>query len=132
MLLKIAPDLTNEQLDDIVEIAVEVGLDGLIANNTTIDRQNLKTNKELVDTIGPGGLSGKALTKRSTEIIAYLSNKLNGSIPIIGVGGIFSAQDAIDKLKAGATLVQVYTGFVYEGPGLIKDINKAIASDGSL
>ena len=101
-------------------------LDGLIATNTTIDRSSLKTPSEIVETIGTGGLSGQAVKKRSTEVISYIAKKSNNAFPIIGVGGIHSAEDAIEKLEAGATLVQIYTGFVYEGPALIKRINKKI------
>jgi len=126
ILLKIAPDLTNEQLDDIIEIANDVKLDGIIATNTTISREGLKTSREVIEKIGAGGLSGKPVRVRSTEVIRYLSEKSNKSFPIIGVGGIHSAEDAIEKLNAGATLVQVYTGFIYEGPRLIKQINQAI------
>lgn len=126
ILLKIAPDLTNEQLDDIIEIANEVKLDGIIATNTTISREGLKTTKDEIDKIGAGGLSGKPVRQRSTEVIKYLSEKSNKSFPIIGVGGIHSPKDAIEKIEAGATLVQVYTGFIYEGPKLIKRINQAI------
>ena len=126
ILLKIAPDLTNEQLDDIIEIVNEVKLDGVIATNTTISRADLKTDSEFVESIGAGGLSGKPLKERSTEVIKYLSEKSNKSFPIIGVGGIHSAEDAIEKLNAGADLIQLYTGFIYEGPSLIKRINKAI------
>lgn len=126
ILLKIAPDLTNEQLDDIVEIVDNVKLDGVIATNTTVDRGNLKTHWEKVEKVGAGGLSGKPLTKRSTEVVKYLSEKSNGAFPIIGVGGIMNAQDAIEKLNAGASLVQIYSGFVYEGPALIKSINKEL------
>jgi dihydroorotate dehydrogenase len=121
LLLKIAPDLTNNQLDDIIEIANNVKLDGIIACNTTIDRSNLKTADTALTAIGNGGLSGEPLQKKSNQIISYLSSKIN--IPIIGSGGIMTAQDAIDKLDAGAALVQVYTGFVYNGPQLIKEIN---------
>jgi dihydroorotate dehydrogenase len=122
ILLKIAPDLTDSQLDDIVDIVQQTGIAGLIATNTTISRENLSSPlKEET-----GGLSGKPLTKRSTEVIAYLHKKSNGSFPIIGVGGIHSAEDAIEKLNAGASLVQLYTGFIYEGPGLIGRINKEI------
>lgn len=124
ILLKIAPDLTDEQLDDIVEIVQQTKIDGLIATNTTIDRSSLVTSKERIEEIGNGGLSGKPLTERSTEVIQYLHVKSDGKIPIIGVGGIHSPKDAIDKLKAGADLIQIYTGFIYEGPGLIKAINK--------
>ena len=126
ILLKIAPDLTNDQLDDIIEIILVTKLDGLIATNTTIDRSSLKTPSEIVETIGAGGLSGQAVKKRSTEVISYIAKKSNNAFPIIGVGGIHSAEDAIEKLEAGATLVQIYTGFVYEGPALIKRINKKI------
>lgn len=126
ILLKIAPDLTNEQLDDIIDIIQTVQIDGIIATNTTIDRSQLKTSKEKVEAIGAGGVSGKPVKIRSTEVIRYIANKSNHQIPIIGVGGIHSAEDAIEKLDAGASLVQIYTGFIYEGPGLIKRINKAI------
>lgn len=126
ILLKIAPDLTDEQLDDIIEIIEEIKLDGVIATNTTISRDNLKTSKEIVDEIGAGGLSGKPVKNRSTEVIKYLATKSNKSFPIIGVGGIHSAEDALEKLEAGADLIQLYTGFIYEGPALVKKINKAI------
>jgi dihydroorotate dehydrogenase len=126
ILLKIAPDLTNEQLDDIVEIVQGTGIAGIIATNTTISRENLVSKDSLKNEMG--GLSGKPLTQRSTEVIKYLSEKSNGAFPIIGVGGIHSAEDAIEKLNAGASLVQLYTGFIYEGPGLIKRINKKILS----
>ena len=122
ILLKIAPDLTNEQLLDIIEIVNETKIAGVIATNTTISRDGLTSeNKEEM-----GGLSGKPLAKRSTEVIRFLSEKSNKSFPIIGVGGIHTADDAIEKLNAGASLVQLYTGFIYEGPQLIKDINKKI------
>jgi dihydroorotate dehydrogenase len=130
ILLKIAPDLTNEQLDDIVEIVQETKIAGVIASNTTISRDHLTTNAQTLEAIGAGGLSGKPLTKRSTEVIKYLSTKSKNSFPIIGVGGIHSAQDAIDKLNAGASLVQLYTGFIYEGPGLVKAINEEILDAG--
>jgi dihydroorotate dehydrogenase len=126
ILLKIAPDLTNEQLDDIIEIVADTKIDGVVATNTTIDRSGLKTDKTKVEAIGSGGLSGQPVKARSTKVIEYLSVKSNKAFPIIGVGGIHSAEDAIEKLDAGATLVQVYTGFIYEGPSLIKRINKAI------
>ena len=122
ILLKIAPDLTNEQLLDIIDIVADTKIDGVIATNTTISREGLQSeNKTEI-----GGLSGKPLTHRSTEVIRFLSEKSNKSFPIIGVGGIHTAQDALDKLEAGASLVQLYTGFIYEGPKLIKAINKAI------
>ena len=126
ILLKIAPDLTNNQLDDIIQIVLDTKIDGVIATNTTLNRSNLKTDKTKVDSIGNGGLSGKPVNKRSTEVIKYLSEKSNKAFPIIGVGGIHSAEDALGKLDAGATLLQVYTGFIYEGPSLVKRINKAI------
>ena len=124
ILLKIAPDLTNEQLDDIVEIVQETKIAGVIATNTTISRDGLTSSESLKKELG--GLSGKPLTSRSTEVIRYLSQKSNQSFPIIGVGGIHSAKDAQEKLDAGAALVQLYTGFVYEGPGLVKRILKAL------
>jgi dihydroorotate dehydrogenase len=122
ILLKIAPDLTDEQLLDIIDIVSDTKIEGVIATNTTISRDGLQSSnqKEV------GGLSGKPLTNRSTEVIRFLSEKSNKAFPIIGVGGIHSAEDALEKLEAGADLVQLYTGFVYEGPKLIKDINKAI------
>lgn len=126
LLLKIAPDLTNSQLDDIIDIVASTKIDGIVATNTTIAREPLNYSKEEIDAIGMGGLSGKPLTKRSTEVIAYLKTKSNNAFPVIGVGGIHSPEDAIEKLKAGADLIQLYTGFIYEGPGLIKRINKEI------
>jgi dihydroorotate dehydrogenase len=126
ILLKIAPDLNNSQLDEIIEIVAETKIDGIIATNTTTSRENLKTNAKTITQIANGGLSGKPVASRSTEVIKYLSEKSNKTFPIIGVGGIHSAEDAIEKLEAGADLVQIYTGFIYEGPSLIKDINKAI------
>lgn len=126
ILLKIAPDLTDVQLDDIIAIVQDSKIDGVIATNTTIDRSSLTTDKKAVEAIGNGGLSGKPVKERSTEVIRYLSEKSNKAFPIIGVGGIHSAEDALEKLEAGASLVQVYTGFIYEGPGLIKRINTAI------
>ncbi|MEW7291228.1 quinone-dependent dihydroorotate dehydrogenase [Aquimarina sp. 2304DJ70-9] len=127
ILLKIAPDLTNEQLLDIIDIVKETKIAGVIATNTTISREGLQSNPDLSNETG--GLSGKPLTVRSTEVIRFLSEQSNKAFPIIGVGGIHSAQDAIEKLEAGASLVQLYTGFIYEGPKLIKDINKAILSN---
>jgi dihydroorotate dehydrogenase len=126
ILLKMAPDLTHEQLDDIVEIVQQTRIAGVIATNTTISRENLASPDELKNEMG--GLSGKPLTKRSTEVIKYLSEKSKKSFPIVGVGGIHSAEDALTKLNAGASLVQLYTGFIYEGPGLISRINKKIIS----
>ena len=126
ILLKIAPDLTNAQLDDIITIVADTKIDGVIATNTTIDRNGLKTDKNKLKAIGDGGLSGKPVKSRSTEVIKYLADTSNKAFPIIGVGGIHSSEDALEKLDAGATLVQLYTGFIYEGPALIKRINKAI------
>lgn len=124
ILLKIAPDLTEGQLDDIVEIVRESAIAGVIATNTTISREGLKSRADL--TGQAGGLSGRPLTKRSTEVIRYLSEKSSKSFPIIGVGGVHSAQDALEKFEAGASLVQIYTGFIYEGPALVKNICKAL------
>lgn len=126
VLLKIAPDLSNEQLDDILTILNETGIDGIIATNTTIDRQGLRTAQSEVEAIGAGGLSGKPVLNRSNEVIRYLRIKAGPKLPIIGVGGIHSAGDAVEKLRAGADLVQVYSGLVYEGPGLVNRINKAV------
>lgn len=126
LLLKIAPDLNDSQLDDIISIALTLKLDGIIATNTTISRENLKEQPLKIETIGAGGLSGIPLKQRSTEVIRYLHSGLKGSIPIVGVGGIHSAQDALEKLDAGASLVQLYTGFIYEGPGLLRHIKKEL------
>ena len=122
ILLKIAPDLTDEQLLDIIDIVKETQIAGVIATNTTISREGLVSDNKTE----MGGLSGKPLTNRATEVIRFLSEKSNKAFPIIGVGGIHSAQDAIDKLEAGASLIQLYTGFIYEGPALVKAINKKI------
>lgn len=129
VVLKIAPDLSFSQLDDIASILKETGTDGVIATNTTVSREGLQTPSAVVEQIGNGGLSGKPLTKRSTEIIAYLRQKMGKDFPIIGVGGIMSPEDALEKLKAGADLLQVYTGFIYAGPGFAKSINKAIVKN---
>jgi dihydroorotate dehydrogenase len=122
ILLKIAPDLTDDQLLDIIDIVKETKIAGVIATNTTISREGLQSENKTE----MGGLSGKPLTKRSTEVIRFLYEKSNKAFPIIGVGGIHSAEDAIEKLDAGASLVQLYTGFIYEGPALVKAINKKI------
>ncbi|MBB6003995.1 quinone-dependent dihydroorotate dehydrogenase [Arcicella rosea] len=127
ILLKIAPDLTDSQLDDIIEIVQETHIAGVIATNTTISREGLRSESTLTNEMG--GLSGKPVEKRSTEVIRYLSEKSNKAFPIIGVGGIHSPEDAIEKLNAGASLVQIYTGFIYEGPALASEINKAIACE---
>ncbi|MFZ9982365.1 MAG: quinone-dependent dihydroorotate dehydrogenase, partial [Cyclobacteriaceae bacterium] len=126
VLLKIAPDLTNEQLDDIIGILLSTGTDGVIASNTTISREGLLTPSGAVSKMGAGGLSGAPLAQRSNEVIRYLRKNLGPAFPIIGVGGIMSANDAKEKIHAGADLIQVYTGFVYEGPGLIKKILNAL------
>lgn len=126
ILLKIAPDLNDQQLDEIVDIIAETSLDGVIASNTSIDRSGLKASNERLTEIGNGGLSGQPIKEKSTRVIKYLSEKSNKAFPIIGVGGIHSAEDALEKLEAGASLVQVYTGFIYEGPSLIKNINKLL------
>ncbi len=128
ILLKIAPDVTQEQLDDVIDIIHDTKLEGIIATNTTIERSDLNTSQKTIKDIGDGGLSGAPLTQRSTEVIRYIRKKTQEEITIIGVGGICSPKDALDKLDAGADLVQVYSGLVFEGPGLIKRINKAIAS----
>ena len=126
ILLKIAPDLSDDQLLDIIDIVTSVKIDGVIATNTTLNREGLQSkHKEEA-----GGLSGKPLTQRSTEVIRFLVEKSNNAFPIIGVGGIHSPDDAIEKLNAGAALVQLYTGFVYEGPAAVKNINKALLKQG--
>lgn len=122
ILLKIAPDLTNTQLDDIIAIVQDTKIAGVIATNTTISRQNLKTPPATVAQMGAGGVSGKPVRQRSTEVIRYLHEQSKGAFPIIGVGGINTAEDAHEKLQAGASLVQVYTGFIYEGPAIAKKI----------
>lgn len=128
IVLKIAPDLNEGQLDEIIDLVTITGLDGVIASNTSVSREGLKASPERLSEIGNGGVSGLPIRDISTEVIRYLADKSKRSFPIIGVGGIHSAQDALDKLQAGASLVQLYTGFVYEGPQLIKDINKAIVA----
>ncbi|MFK5959145.1 MAG: quinone-dependent dihydroorotate dehydrogenase [Lutibacter sp.] len=126
ILLKIAPDLNKLQLDEIIELVAETKIDGVIASNTSINKKGLIASEDKLTKIGHGGLSGKPIKDRSTAIINYLAQKSNKAFPIIGVGGIHSAEDALEKLNAGADLVQIYTGFIYEGPSLIKKINKAI------
>ncbi len=124
LLLKIAPDLTDSQLLDIIEIVKETGTDGVIATNTTLSREGLHSAPDLAREAG--GLSGKPLRERSTEVIRFLVEKSGGAFPVIGVGGIHSPEDALEKLKAGASLVQLWTGFIYEGPGLVRRINKTL------
>lgn len=126
ILLKIAPDLNDAQLDDVIEIAAAGTVDGIIAANTTVSRNGLKTQAAEIERIGGGGLSGRPLAKRATHVIRYIKQKSGGSFPVIGVGGIHSAEDALEKIEAGADLIQVYTGFIYEGPALVKKINKAL------
>lgn len=126
ILLKIAPDLTNEQLDDIISLVTETQIQGVVATNTTIERSHLKADAATVEAIGAGGLSGKPLTKRSTEVVKYIHEKSGGNIKIIAAGGIFTAADAQEKLDAGASLVQVYTGFIYEGPAIASNICKSL------
>ncbi|MCH2230380.1 MAG: quinone-dependent dihydroorotate dehydrogenase [Crocinitomicaceae bacterium] len=126
VLLKIAPDLNNQQLDEIIDLVAQTTIDGVIAANTSVNRSELKTSESRLEEIGNGGLSGKPVTAKSTRVIKYLSSHSNKAFPIIGVGGIHSEKDALEKIEAGADLVQIYTGFIYEGPGLIKRINKAI------
>ena len=132
ILLKIAPDLNNQQLDEIIELVSETKIDGVIASNTSTTRDNLKASKELLQEIGNGGVSGQPIKAQSTKVIKYLADNSNKAFPIIGVGGIHSVDDAIEKINAGADLVQIYTGFIYEGPKLIKKINKAILKQASL
>jgi dihydroorotate dehydrogenase len=126
ILLKIAPDLNAMQLDEIIELLEETNLDGVIASNTSVDRSGLKVSKERIEAIGNGGLSGQPIKEKSTKVIKYLVEKRNKAFPIIGVGGIHSVEDALEKIEAGADLVQLYTGFIYEGPKLIKNINRAL------
>jgi dihydroorotate dehydrogenase len=128
ILLKIAPDLTQTQIDDVIELAKEIKLDGLVVANTSLDRSKLITPKKELETIGAGGLSGLPVKNRATEMVQYIYQKTNGSIPIIASGGIFTGADAAEKLNAGASLVQVWTGFVYEGPAIVKKINSYLAA----
>ena len=126
ILMKISPDLSDVLLDETIALVQNTGLDGIVATNTTTSRESLKTNKARIEEIANGGLSGKPIKNRATEVIRYIAQKTKGTIPIIGVGGIYSPADALEKLEAGATLIQVYTGFIYEGPAMVKKINKAI------
>jgi dihydroorotate dehydrogenase len=128
LLLKIAPDLSDSQLDDVIAVVRETGTAGLVATNTTIRRDGLRTPADTVQSIGPGGLSGRPLTRRATEVIRYLSQRSDRRIPIIGVGGIHTPEDALEKLSAGATLLQLYSGLIYEGPRLVPRILRAIAA----
>ncbi len=126
IVLKIAPDLNENQLNDIIEVITETKIEGVIACNTSTNRNNLKTSEQELTKIGQGGLSGKPITERSTGVIKYLSEKSKKAFTIIGVGGIHSSQDAFEKIEAGADLIQIYTGFIYEGPGLIRKINRRL------
>lgn len=126
LLLKIAPDLTTSQIDDVIDLALEIKLDGLVATNTTISREGLITSADELIAIGAGGLSGLPVQKRATEIVQYIHQKSNGAIPIIASGGIFTGKGAMEKMNAGASLVQVWTGFIYEGPGIVKNICKSL------
>jgi dihydroorotate dehydrogenase len=126
ILLKISPDLNDQQLDETLEIVSRLNLDGLVATNTTIRREGLLTPTREVERIGKGGMSGAPLTARSLEVVRYVHKKTQGKLPIIAVGGIMSVQDALNMLDAGATLIQLYTGFIYEGPGLARRINRAL------
>jgi dihydroorotate dehydrogenase len=126
ILIKISPDLSTKQLDETIDLIISENLDGIIATNTSTNRENLKTTENELKEIGNGGLSGNPIKNRSNEVISYISKKTNKKLPIIGVGGIMSAQDAVDKLNAGADLVQIYTGFIYAGPSIIKQINELI------
>jgi dihydroorotate dehydrogenase len=128
LLLKIAPDLTPQQVDDVIDLALEIKLDGLVVTNTTISRENLKTDAARVTAIGAGGVSGAPLKTRSDEMVQYIYKKTRGQIPLIGSGGIFNGQDALDKFNAGASLVQVWTGFIYVGPFIVKKICEALAN----
>ena len=126
ILLKIAPDLTEDEIESIVQIALEKGVAGIIATNTTVRRDGLQSSQAKLEAIGDGGLSGKPLGDRSNEIIALIYRLTNGSLPIVGVGGIFTAEDAWQKICAGASLIQLYTGFIYEGPGVARSINEGL------
>ena len=126
ILIKISPDLNQDQLDETIDLIRSENLDGIIATNTTTSRNNLKTNKSKIEKFGNGGLSGEPLKNKSTEVIRYISKKTKGNLPIIGVGGIMNPKDALDKIKAGADLIQLYTGFIYEGPSIVKKINQGI------
>ena len=127
ILIKISPDLNRDQLDETIDLILKENLDGIIATNTTTARENLKTNKSKIEEIGDGGLSGEPLKNKSTELIRYISMKTNANLPIIGVGGIMNSKDALDKIDAGADLIQLYTGFIYEGPSIVKKINQYLS-----
>ena len=126
ILVKISPDLSYSEIKDIIDVVLEIKIDGVIATNTTLNRENLKSGNSIINQ--EGGLSGLPLKQRSNDVIQYISKYTNRKLPIIGVGGINSAEDAVEKIKSGATLVQVYTGFIYQGPSIVKKINKALIS----
>ncbi len=126
VLLKISPDLNDHQLDETLEIVSKLKIDGIVATNTTVSREGLKTPEKKIEAIGSGGMSGSPITRKSLEVVRQIHNKTSGSVPIIAVGGIMSVKDAINMLEAGATLIQLYTGFIYEGPGLVRRINREI------
>jgi dihydroorotate dehydrogenase len=130
VLIKISPDLSFNQIDDILDIIKQTGMDGVVATNTTVQREGLETDKKTIEGIGQGGLSGEPLARRSTEVIAYIHKKTSGQLPIIGSGGVMTAKDALEKIEAGASLVQVYTGFIYEGPCIAKKIKKQLLKTG--
>ena len=126
ILLKIAPDLSQAQLDDIIDLATNIQLDGLVATNTSITREGLKTSAQQIEKIGHGGLSGQPIREKSTAVLQYICKQTNNKMPVIASGGIFTGEDADEKLKTGAALLQVWTGFIYQGPGIIKNIYKKI------
>lgn len=128
VLLKIAPDLERGQVDDVIDLALEIKLDGIVATNTTIERKHLKTPIKEITDIGAGGLSGMPIKEKSTQIVQYINEQTDGQIPLIASGGIFTARDASEKIKAGATLVQIWTGFIYEGPAIVKKICNGLRS----
>ena len=132
LLLKIAPDLNPQQLDDVIALALEIGLDGLVATNTTISREGLLTSKDDIEAIGAGGLSGAPLRERATEVVRYLAERSGGRLTIIASGGIFTAADAHEKIAAGASLVQVWTGFIYEGPFIVRRMCRELQEHWSL
>jgi len=129
ILLKIAPDLNEVQLQEVIDIVAETKIEGVIASNTSMNREGLKASKEQLIEIGNGGLSGQPVKDKSTSVIRFLAEKSNKAFPIIGIGGIHSADDALEKIAAGADLVQIFTGFIYEGPSLVKKINKALIKE---
>ncbi len=126
ILLKIAPDLSKEEIDDVIDLALEIKLDGLVATNTTISREGLQTDATSIEAIGNGGLSGLPVKERATEVVKYIQQRTQGQLPLIASGGIFTGADALEKLNAGAQLVQVWTGFIYQGPGIVKQICRSI------